>query len=385
MTHRSFMARLKSETQQLHSSLDDQPFYQAIKEQNLPLRSYVCFLRAMAVAHAVFEYELSLSNNPILKQVWNNKMCRLNRLEQDLSYFDKEPIADIVEANEHALNFAGKIRLWCSPKSLELLGCIYVFLGSSLGAEILRPQIARLYKLDDQGLSYLSWLDRDTKDLWLEFKRKMNALDIPEQQRKTIVTSARETFQGVIKIVTSVYPITESDTVYLASTINPEAGVHPVTNDPLELLAAIEAGETTWQTFPYLEERYGDRGKRFTRSDSAWLVTLANQSQEDVNEEIEWLGRVLASRGMPQHILETHLENLYDSLVRIIPARKSHYEKLKNAAKMLHDKRRQHIIDPDFKSLVQEFRTRVEIRQIGVRHETKMIGGVGCCGRELCC
>ena len=37
------------------------------------------------------------------------------------------------------------------------------------------------------------------------------------------------------------------------------------------------------------------------------------------------------------------------------------------------------------KDLVQEFRTRVEMRQIGVRHETKMIGGVGCCGRELCC
>ncbi len=37
------------------------------------------------------------------------------------------------------------------------------------------------------------------------------------------------------------------------------------------------------------------------------------------------------------------------------------------------------------KKLVQEFRTRVEMRQIGVRHETQMIGGLGSCGRELCC
>ncbi len=37
------------------------------------------------------------------------------------------------------------------------------------------------------------------------------------------------------------------------------------------------------------------------------------------------------------------------------------------------------------KDLVQEFRTRVEMRQVGVRHETKMLGGLGCCGRELCC
>ncbi len=37
------------------------------------------------------------------------------------------------------------------------------------------------------------------------------------------------------------------------------------------------------------------------------------------------------------------------------------------------------------KDLVQEFRTRVEMRQVGVRHETKMIGGLGTCGREICC
>ncbi|HIQ36677.1 MAG TPA: hypothetical protein EYH36_01585 [Desulfocapsa sulfexigens] len=37
------------------------------------------------------------------------------------------------------------------------------------------------------------------------------------------------------------------------------------------------------------------------------------------------------------------------------------------------------------KDLVQEFRTRVEMRQVGVRHETRMIGGLGTCGRELCC
>ena len=37
------------------------------------------------------------------------------------------------------------------------------------------------------------------------------------------------------------------------------------------------------------------------------------------------------------------------------------------------------------KDLVREFHTRVEMRQIGVRHETKMLGGLGACGRELCC
>jgi len=37
------------------------------------------------------------------------------------------------------------------------------------------------------------------------------------------------------------------------------------------------------------------------------------------------------------------------------------------------------------KDLVAEFRTRIELRQIGVRHRAKMVGGLGICGSELCC
>ncbi len=43
----------------------------------------------------------------------------------------------------------------------------------------------------------------------------------------------------------------------------------------------------------------------------------------------------------------------------------------------------------DFRELVKDlaavFKTRIELRQIGVRDETKILGGIGVCGRELCC
>lgn len=43
----------------------------------------------------------------------------------------------------------------------------------------------------------------------------------------------------------------------------------------------------------------------------------------------------------------------------------------------------------DFRELVKDlaavFRTRIELRQIGVRDEAKLLGGLGPCGRELCC
>ncbi len=43
----------------------------------------------------------------------------------------------------------------------------------------------------------------------------------------------------------------------------------------------------------------------------------------------------------------------------------------------------------DFRELVKDlasvFKTRIELRQIGVRDETKIVGGIGVCGRTLCC
>nr|WP_277997115.1 stage 0 sporulation family protein [Moorella sp. Hama-1] len=43
----------------------------------------------------------------------------------------------------------------------------------------------------------------------------------------------------------------------------------------------------------------------------------------------------------------------------------------------------------DFRELVKDlasiFRTRIELRQIGVRDEAKILGGLGCCGRPICC
>lgn len=43
----------------------------------------------------------------------------------------------------------------------------------------------------------------------------------------------------------------------------------------------------------------------------------------------------------------------------------------------------------DFRELVKDlaaiFKARIELRQIGVRDEAKILGGLGCCGRSLCC
>lgn len=50
-----------------------------------------------------------------------------------------------------------------------------------------------------------------------------------------------------------------------------------------------------------------ERGKRFTVSDSCWLVALTEKSVKSATKSLNWLRTVLASRGITTVILEDHL------------------------------------------------------------------------------
>ena len=79
--------------------------------------------------------------------------------------------------------------------------------------------------------------------------------------------------------------------------------------NPLEIDLALRAAKVAWEKYPYLEHRYGERGRRFTDSDSCWLVTLTRAPRQvAVTKALEWLRTVLASRGIPTVILEFHLD-----------------------------------------------------------------------------
>lgn len=99
-----------------------------------------------------------------------------------------------------------------------------------------------------------------------------------------------------------------------ATALNPEAGAHPITQDPEALRAALRASALTLERYPYVEIRFGERGKRFSASDSAWLATLVEYPQTLVDAQIGWLAGVLASRGIPRILLERHLEVLAEEL-----------------------------------------------------------------------
>ena len=120
----------------------------------------------------------------------------------------------------------------------------------------------------------------------------------------------------------------------LLTALNPHAGVHPLPADLRVIAVAIEAGQRSFDAFAYYDLRYGDRGRAFTRTDSAWLAAIAEQGV-DVTRQVVWLARVLASRGMPSLLLERHLDGLSAALAREFPGRVMAYESLRAAAERL--------------------------------------------------
>lgn len=117
--------------------------------------------------------------------------------------------------------------------------------------------------------------------------------------------------------------------------LNPLTGDVPVPEDPVEIDAALRAGRITYRIFPYFAWRYGDRGRMFTRSDSAWLAWLTRHNADRVSQQVLWLGSVLSNRGMPRWLLETHLIVLHRMLSRAVPAKRTEYDKLRRASREL--------------------------------------------------
>jgi len=141
----------------------------------------------------------------------------------------------------------------------------------------------------------------------------------------------------------------------LASTINQAAGSHPITDDPRELEAARRAAERSVREYPYYQARYGENAVRFGHSDGAWIALLAHDSQRGADEQVQWLGRVLATRGMPRLLLERHLEILYEELAAAVPQERTRYEALLRSAEMLRALRRSVLPDDALHALAAEF------------------------------
>ena len=78
----------------------------------------------------------------------------------------------------------------------------------------------------------------------------MNAIAIDQESRQRIIQVALSLFDHLEDLSSAFYPIQNSELIFTANMLNPEAGDHPVPQDSREIEAAIAAGNRCRSDFP---------------------------------------------------------------------------------------------------------------------------------------
>jgi heme oxygenase len=339
---------LKKQTIELHDKAHKIPYIKNFMKSTISLESYVGHLRAIAILYGSLEYQLSQLKNQEIKDILVDYTPKLPLILADLEYFKAENVRDIIPSVNHALQVADRIMMY-SGSPFKLLGILYTLESSLNDWSVFKKQAEETFQLKNgEATNYFGSFDDRFKNFRGNFIQQLNTHITENKQNEEVISGAGEVFHDLLKIYELLFPADEKTLGNHLVAINPEAGNFPIPTDPREIHAAITAGIDCWNTFPYYEKRYKERGRRFTSSDAVWLVTLIGLSDENILKQVNWLANFLAIRGMPTYTMEIQLQLLYTGLTKQISENESKYRKLKTAAGSLKSKRLTHISEAGF-------------------------------------
>ncbi len=350
--------RLRAETMAQHAQLEALPFFAALQAGTLPSTSVLTLLRCLAIGHAVLERALADTSDADVSSLSVSVRAKLPLLLADLDALHADQQPSLARPIRASLDF-GAWLLRVAPDPASLVGVLYVLEGSQQGGLTLRQQYARCLGLDQARLSYFGCYGAETGSQAKAFAGRLNALVVDEAQVTTAVRSAVRCFEWMAEVCAGLFPYVESDLEFRVAGINPEAGDHHMPQHPAEVALALRAGQAAWERFPYLRERFGDRGRRFTSSDSCWLVSLTHMPIETATAQLRWLRGVLASRGIPTLILETHLRAIEAALAAEVADHASMGARYAPFLASLDDERRSSGHDARMGSLIEPFDARL--------------------------
>ncbi|HBL73580.1 MAG TPA: hypothetical protein DD409_12360 [Bacteroidales bacterium] len=331
-----FRAELKQRTSELHHEVHGIPYIQALLKNELPALSYVGYLKALAIIYGALEKHVLGQEGEKLKPFLHHYLRKLPLLLSDLDDLDGSQTPDILPAVGQALIMADAIMVHSISRPYALLGYLYTLDGALNGGSILKKHLSNALGLTgDTGIRYFSCFGSNYRDFWMNF---LGALDnhLPDDTaRESVVLGATEAFAGLIALYKMLHPVDKAMLGTHITSLNPEAGHYPITTDPHEIEAAVKAGLACWNHYPFYEERFGERGRRFAISDAAWLVGLCELPLETAVGQIRWLANFLSLRGMPSITMEMQLHTLHHELGSHSPHKKPRYHNLLDAATVL--------------------------------------------------
>ncbi len=279
-----------------HRALEALPFFHRLRQGKVRKDAWLGYLAAMRIVYGALDGVRPEGVPPF----------PLHALEQE----PEAPAGIAPVARIRAQILAHRLRSLAHEDRAGLLGAFYVLEGASLGARVLGEAI----RAAGWESPWLTALAARGEEGWKAFLTLLASDSLQGEARDRVVAGARSVFQDMGRIGQALHPVLSEVELDLAAELNPHAGGHPVAEEEGVLHAALRAGERSWARWPYYARRYGERGRAFTRSDSAWLATLAGIPREGAVEQVVWLAALLTSRGMPRLLMEEHLGLLHEEL-----------------------------------------------------------------------
>jgi len=355
-TATNLMDAIREAISEQHARMETLPFAAALTNGELPLLCYVGELRALAVIYGTLEHELRRSHLVEMSAFYLDRPSHLTHLRSDLRAFDQRFIPDCLDALDYARSIAELIRVYRVEQPTGLLGVLSVLEETSIAASVRLPDVIKTFGDQVSGATrYYYGYGARTDDYRREFRHAMNAVPLDQAGYDSLLTAVHRLFDQLQALYRALYPVQETGWGFTADMLNPEAGRHAVPDNASELQAATSAARRCLDEFPYFELRYEERGRGFAKSDAAWLVTLIALPQAHCLNQVAWLGRVLANRGMPRITLERQLELLYDELQNAVPSKREQYVGLLEAAEYLKVERQRLIPEETCTRLARRF------------------------------
>jgi hypothetical protein len=331
---------LQQELNQLAEALcgeiEEIPYTVAMRKGKLPAESRAGYLRAMAIVYGTLETQLALVKNREVKAFSENREPRLPFFLSELEASGTGQVKDVMPAVSQALSIADKILVNSLQSPFRLLG--YVFAMESI-VDLLGPTKTKFSSLFNYGVP-------------------------GDEEKSDILPAAREMFSGFKAVLEALYPLNDADLGNHITRFNPEAGDYPITTNPMEIQAAIQAGMACWREFPYYEQRYGERGRRFTVSDSVWLVSLSDFPEAQAIRQVQWLAKYLSNWGMPTYTMEVTMKDMFRELNALVPDNASKYLVFKQAAQALMETRHVFISDRAFFQCNTIFEKHLQLKKV---------------------
>lgn len=357
----NLLKQLKELSDCYHEELEKVPYFEQVRAHAVARLSYVNHLRCMSIIHSVMEEELR--HGKTWHRIWSEEMAKQPLLRADLADLHAEKHKDIPTAVTRAHGMAEDIRELIAAESSRFPGALYVLEGTINGGPVLAEGIEESLGLrEHRGLRYLLSYGEKRRERWKGFKKGLAEFAQTEGSPSQIVSGAEWAYESLKGLFECLYPFSEEETTLTAMTLNPEAGSHSIVQDPDLLAIALKAGRKTWRQFPYLAYRFGERGKRFTDSDSGWIVGLTELPASTMAKQVDWLGRVLASRGIPRYVLERHLQVSWELLSESYPERTGNFSSLRDCAAAQAKHRQAQLSDEDFRTTAKEAENRLTAR-----------------------